>query len=268
MRCCEHLKEAAVHLAGSSNVAFQDSPRLPLPHASALALVVRLSERCRAADGGDGGGGGGDAFSRGVPTGLRSCIKYCVKKNGLGRAAGEVRLPRVVVQCVVRSRRCQRRVDFEVGALSRVSTAVDGCRRGDRRRGLLLPWMAAMAFASHGGHSYRGLFAGGYFLVLSTTMERLRRYLSSLKARASRERHACSPVQTPIAPDQNRALRPRSVPSCVPRREALGEVALSCTPGLSRGLVWSASLRALHTVTGNGVVYSRTGHDAVEASDH
>lgn len=52
-------------------------------------MVVRLTERCRDFD------KGGEAAKRegvqGLPTGLHSSLKYCTKKNGLGKSVAEVR---------------------------------------------------------------------------------------------------------------------------------------------------------------------------------
>lgn len=79
---------------------FADNPYLPLEHAEALSLVIRLTERSRVLDkggkAGAGGGGRGEGKEgeeevREVPRGLHSSLKYCTKKNGLGRAAAEVR---------------------------------------------------------------------------------------------------------------------------------------------------------------------------------
>lgn len=52
-----------------------------------------LDKGGKAGAGGGGGGGGkeGEEEVRGVPRGLHSSLKYCTKKNGLGRAAAEVR---------------------------------------------------------------------------------------------------------------------------------------------------------------------------------
>lgn len=90
----------AVSLA-SCVAPFSEDTHLPLEHAEALSLVVRLAEHCReldgslAANGGAGTGAGAKAGAVGegapaVPVGLHSSLKYCIKKNGLGRAAGEV----------------------------------------------------------------------------------------------------------------------------------------------------------------------------------
>lgn len=58
-------------------------------------MVTRLTKRCRELDKGgvinEGSGreAGGEEFL-GVPAGLGSSLKYCTKKNGLGKAAAEV----------------------------------------------------------------------------------------------------------------------------------------------------------------------------------
>ena len=92
----------AVSLA-SCVAPFADNPYLPLEHAEALSLVVRLTERSRVLDkgggrrfdgpvGGEGGGGAAAAAGGvGLPSGLHSSLKYCTKKNGLGKAAAEVK---------------------------------------------------------------------------------------------------------------------------------------------------------------------------------
>lgn len=89
LRSCECQKEIAVHLAGASDVPFESSPFLPVSHASALAMVTRLSARCQEVDAGTAAGAP-RVEPNGVPSGLRSCIKYCVKKNGLGKASAHV----------------------------------------------------------------------------------------------------------------------------------------------------------------------------------
>lgn len=66
---------------------FAESPHLPLEHAEALSMVTRLTERCRKLDK-DEADAGPDL--EGLPVGLHSSLKYCTKKNGLGRAAAEV----------------------------------------------------------------------------------------------------------------------------------------------------------------------------------
>lgn len=50
-------------------------------------MVARLTEQCRELDK-NGAGAGLDR--EGLPAGLHSSLKYCTKKNGLGRAANEV----------------------------------------------------------------------------------------------------------------------------------------------------------------------------------
>ncbi|CAM9888920.1 unnamed protein product [Ectocarpus sp. 6 AP-2014] len=91
---CEYVLRVAVSLA-SCVEPFAETPYLPLEHAEALSMVTRLSKRCRELDKGgvinEGSGkkaGGGEFL--GVPAGLGSSLKYCIKKNGLGKAAGEV----------------------------------------------------------------------------------------------------------------------------------------------------------------------------------
>lgn len=83
---CEYVIRVAVSLA-SCVAPFSEDPHLPLEHSEALSLVVRLAERCRELDGGLAANGGAGA---GAGAGLHSSLKYCIKKNGLGRAAGEV----------------------------------------------------------------------------------------------------------------------------------------------------------------------------------
>lgn len=60
---------------------FSEHPYLPLQHAAALLLVGRLSERAK----------GARAEEEGVPEGLYSSLKYSTKKNGVSRAAADVR---------------------------------------------------------------------------------------------------------------------------------------------------------------------------------
>lgn len=99
---CEYVLRVAVSLA-SCVTPFAEDPYLPLEHAEALSLVVRLTEHCRGLDKKCGssdaprGGGGGVAVGAGeneamlgLPTGLHSSLKYCTKKNGLGKATSEV----------------------------------------------------------------------------------------------------------------------------------------------------------------------------------
>lgn len=85
---CEYTLRLAVSLA-SCVTPFAEDPCLPLEHAEALALVVRLSERCRDFD--KGGEGAKRRGVQGLPAGLHSSLKYCTKKNGLGKTASEVR---------------------------------------------------------------------------------------------------------------------------------------------------------------------------------
>ena len=68
---------------------FAEDPYLPLEHAEALSLVVRLTERCRSYD--KSGQGAKRRGAQGLPFGLHSSLKYCTKKNGLGKSASEVR---------------------------------------------------------------------------------------------------------------------------------------------------------------------------------
>ena len=87
----------------SSVPSFSDSPHLPAEHGGALSLVVHLTERCRRVkENGSGsnlhrgedqnrGGSGGEVPVDGLPTGLHPSLKFCTKKNGLGKAAAEVR---------------------------------------------------------------------------------------------------------------------------------------------------------------------------------
>lgn len=80
---CEYTLRLAVSLA-SCVAPFAEDAYLPLEHAEALSLVVRLSERCREVD-------KGGERAKGLPAGLHSSLKYCTKKNGLGKSASEVR---------------------------------------------------------------------------------------------------------------------------------------------------------------------------------
>ncbi|CAM9187780.1 unnamed protein product [Scytosiphon promiscuus] len=83
---CEYVLRIAVSLA-SCVEPFAESPRLPLEHAEALSLVTRLTERCKELD---KKCSDVSLDREGLPAGLHSSLKYCTKKNGLGRAAGEV----------------------------------------------------------------------------------------------------------------------------------------------------------------------------------
>lgn len=69
-----------VELAGCV-LPFSEHPYLPLQHAAALLMVGRLSERAN----------GARAEEEGVPVGLYSSLKYSTKKNGVSRAAADVR---------------------------------------------------------------------------------------------------------------------------------------------------------------------------------
>eukprot|EP00903_Cladosiphon_okamuranus_P006600 g6447.t1 len=84
---CDYTLRLAVSLA-SCVVPFAQDPYLPLEHAEALSLVVRLTERCRDLD--ESGESAKREGVQGLPTGLHSSLKYCTKKNGLGKSAGEV----------------------------------------------------------------------------------------------------------------------------------------------------------------------------------
>ena len=84
---CEYTLRLAVSLA-SCVTPFAEDPYLPLEHAAALSLVVHLTERCRDFD--KGGKGAELEGAQGLPTGLHSSLKYCTKKNGLGKSASEV----------------------------------------------------------------------------------------------------------------------------------------------------------------------------------
>eukprot|EP00752_Nemacystus_decipiens_P004033 g3692.t1 len=84
---CEYALRLAVSLA-SCVAPFAEDPYLPLEHAEALSLVVRLTEQCREFD--KSGKGVKREGLRGLPAGLHSSLKYCTKKNGLGRSASEV----------------------------------------------------------------------------------------------------------------------------------------------------------------------------------
>lgn len=94
-------------------------------------MVVRLTEKCRTSksiNGRDSGvreekGEGG----RGFPTGLASSLKYCTRKNGLGRAAAEVRsrlwyLAECSLATVLR-----RRVHPRLGRFSRACAELAWC---------------------------------------------------------------------------------------------------------------------------------------------
>lgn len=85
---CEYTLRLAVSLA-SCVAPFAEDPYLPPEHAKALSLVVRFTERCREFD--KGGEGAKRGRAQGLPAGLHSSLKYCVKKNGLGKSASEVR---------------------------------------------------------------------------------------------------------------------------------------------------------------------------------
>lgn len=76
----EHLRVVVVELARCV-LPFSEHPYLPLQHAAALLLVGRLSERAK----------GARSEEEGVPGGLYSSLKYSTKKNGVARAAADVR---------------------------------------------------------------------------------------------------------------------------------------------------------------------------------
>lgn len=76
----EHLRSIVVELARCV-LPFSEHAYLPLQHAAALLLVGRLSERAK----------GARADEEGVPAGLYSSLKYSTKKNGVARAAADVR---------------------------------------------------------------------------------------------------------------------------------------------------------------------------------
>lgn len=100
----ENLKALTVYLADNME-PFDKNPYLPVMHAATLLMLLRLVDRSRGASANDTSSSRsssrssprsspckedakrkeGKGGASGAPNDMYSCLKYCMKKSGLGR---------------------------------------------------------------------------------------------------------------------------------------------------------------------------------------
>lgn len=97
----ENLKALTVYLADNME-PFDKEPYLPVMHAATLLMLLRLVDRSRGASAKDTSSSSsssskedvkrkkGKGGASGAPNDMYSCLKYCMKKSGLGREAAYV----------------------------------------------------------------------------------------------------------------------------------------------------------------------------------